>query len=54
MTYEVYEMDKVEFREFLEIFGTLSRESTTHGGKVKIKGKHESKAMLEWFAMRVA
>lgn len=54
VTYEVYEMDKREFREFLEMFGTLSRESTSNGGKTKIKGKHESKAMLEWFALRVA
>jgi hypothetical protein len=36
------------------MFGTISRESTSRGGATKIKGKHESKAMLEWFAMRVA
>ena len=52
--YEVYEMDKREFREFLDEFGSLSRESTSRGGATKIKGKHEGRAMLEWFTSRVA
>lgn len=50
--YIVYEMNAQEFRAFLERFGSLERESSRNGGKVKIKAKSESKAMLEWFKER--
>ena len=51
--YEVYEMNAQEFREFLEQFSYISRESTSNGGKTKIKAKSESKAMIKWLEARV-
>ena len=51
--YEVYEMNATEFRAFLVEFGYFERESSKNGGKLKIKAKSESKAMLAWFSERV-
>ena len=51
-SYEVYEMNPAEFKEFLEQFGYISRESSSNGGKTKIKAKDESRAMLAWLAER--
>ena len=51
--YEVYEMNATEFRAFLIEFGYLEKESSRNGGKLKIKAKSESKAMLAWFSERV-
>lgn len=49
----VYEMNACEFRNFLDEFGSISRESSKNGGKVKVKALSESRRMLEWFAERV-
>lgn len=51
--YAVYEMNATEFREFLEKFATLERESSKNGGKIKVKAKSESKAMIQWLTERV-
>ena len=50
--YVAYEMDAKEFRAFLECFGTLEKESTQNGGKIKVKAKSESKEMLKWLKER--
>lgn len=52
-SYEVFEMNAVEFRAFLIEFGYFSRESSSNNGKIKIKAKDESKAMLKWLSERV-
>ena len=41
--YIAYEMNKSEFRKFLEVFSTLERESEKNGGQVKIRCRKESK-----------
>ena len=50
--YVAYEMDAKEFRMFLECFGTLEKESTKNGGKIKVKAKSESAEMLKWLEER--
>jgi hypothetical protein len=50
-TYEVYEMDAVEFREFLGLFSYASHDYNGKGSK--IKGRSESKKMLLWLSERV-
>jgi hypothetical protein len=52
-TYEVYEMNAHEFREFLKIFTYFTKESGQNNGAIKIKAKDESKIMLQWLAARV-
>ena len=49
-----YIMDMVEFREFMEMFGTLERESEKNGGGVKVRCRAESKKMINWLEVRVA
>lgn len=48
----MYIMAKAEYIEFVEKFGTLTRESSKNGGTEKIRLKHESKEMLEWLGAR--
>lgn len=48
-----YIMDMVEFREFLEVFGTLERESEKNGGGIKVRCRAESKKMIQWLEVRV-
>jgi len=48
-----YIMNMVEFREFLEVFGTLERESEKNGGGLKVRCKAESKKMIDWLEVRV-
>jgi hypothetical protein len=43
-----YVMDKTEFRNFIETFGTMERESTKNGGGMKVRCRAESKKMLNW------
>ena len=52
--YIAYEMNKSEFRKFLEVFSTLERESEKNGGGLKVRAKSESKKMLQWFEMACA
>lgn len=44
----VYEMNLNEFQQFVFKFCSLQRESTKNGGGMKIRARHESKAMLAW------
>lgn len=48
-----YVMNANEYIAFVEMFGTLTRESGKNGGAEKIRLKHETKAMTEWLAARV-
>jgi hypothetical protein len=45
-------MDRKEYIEFVNEFGTLTRDSEKNGGGVKIRLKSESRAMMEWFERR--
>ena len=48
-----YVMTRVEYIEFVEMFGTVTRESTANGGAEKIRLKSESLALLAYLAERV-
>ena len=48
-----YIMNMAEFREFLENFTYLGRESTSNGGGLKVQCRKESKKMLMWLNERV-
>jgi len=41
-------MNKEEWKQFVNKFGTVTRESKKNGGKEKIRLKAESKEMREW------
>ena len=43
-----YIMSKKEYIEFVNEFGTVTRDSKANGGKKKIRLKSESKKMIEW------
>jgi hypothetical protein len=49
---KAYVMTRALYVEFIKAFGTVDRESDKNGGGVKIRLKHESKAMLEWLRAR--
>ena len=49
---KAYVMSKAEWIEFVNAFGTKTRESTKNGGAPKIQLLSESKRMLDWFAER--
>ena len=51
---KMYLMSRAEYIEFVNEFGTLTRESEKNGGGEKIRLKSESRAMREWFEKRVA
>lgn len=46
---KAYEMSKTEYIEFVRQFGTVTTESASNGGAVKIRLKSESKEMVQWF-----
>ena len=48
-----YIMNRTEYIEFIEVFGTVTRESTRNGGGEKIRLKSESVALLAYLAERV-
>jgi hypothetical protein len=48
-----YIMSRTEYIEFVEVFGTVTRESTRNGGGEKIRLKSESVALLAYLAERV-
>ena len=48
-----YIMNRTEYTAFVEVFGTVTRESQQNGGKTKIRLKHESQALLTYLAERV-
>lgn len=43
-----YHMNRAEYIEFVETFGTITRDSEKNGGQEKIRLKSEGKAMIEW------
>lgn len=43
-----YIMNRAEYEEFVNEFGTVTRDSAKNGGAEKIRLKHETPAMLEW------
>ena len=47
-----YVMTRVEYIEFVEKFGTVTKESTANGGAEKIRLKSESSALLAYLAER--
>ena len=47
-----YTMTKVEYIEFVEMFATVTRESTANGGATKMRLKSESLALLAYLAER--
>ena len=47
-----YIMNRTEYIEFVEIFGTVTRESTRNGGAEKIRLKSESVALLTYLKER--
>ena len=47
-----YVMTRVEYIEFVEMFGTVTRESAANGGAEKIRLKSESVALLTYLAER--
>ena len=46
---KAYEMNKTEYIEFVHQFGTVTTESASNGGSVKVRLKTESKEMVQWF-----
>lgn len=49
-----YLMDAVEFHAFLAKFVNMERESEKNGGKMKMRLRSESKAMIEWLNAKCA
>ena len=49
-----YVMSREEYIAFVKEFGTTTRESGKNGGTEKIRLKHETSAMLDYLAERVA
>ena len=47
-----YVMSRTEYIAFVEVFGTVTRESTRNGGAEKIRLKSESTALLAYLAER--
>lgn len=49
-TFKGYVMNRDEWKEFVNRFGTITRESKQNGGAEKIRLKSESREMLEYLA----
>jgi hypothetical protein len=49
-----YVMNADEFRTFVNLFCSLSRESTKNGGRCKVQMRSESKKVIQWLQMAVA
>ena len=47
-----YVMSRVEYIEFVKVFGTVTTESSKNGGATKIRLKSESTALLTYLAVR--
>lgn len=50
---KAYIMTKALYIDFVNTFGTVTRESAKNGGAVKIRLKSESRAMIQWLEERV-
>ena len=51
-TLTAYIMNRTEYTEFVNLFGTVTKESTKNGGHEKIRLGHESTKMLEWLTSK--
>lgn len=49
---KMYLMSRTEYIEFVNEFGTITRDSKKNGGGEKIRLKSESQAMKEWLEKR--
>ena len=49
-TLTAYIMNRTEYTEFVNLFGTTTTESAKNGGHTKIRLGHETAKMLEWLA----
>ena len=49
---KMYLMSRDEYIEFVNEFGTVTKDSEKNGGGEKIRLKSESRAMIEWFEER--
>lgn len=49
---KAYIMNRQEYTEFVQEFGTLTRDSTKNGGAVKIRLKYETDTLRKWLADR--
>lgn len=49
---KMYLMSRDEYIEFVNEFGTVTKDSEKNGGGEKIRLKSESRAMVEWFEER--
>ena len=47
---KAYIMSKAEYTEFVNLFGTVTRESAKNGGYEKTRLGHETEKMREWLA----
>lgn len=47
-----YIMNRTEYTEFVNLFGTVTCESEKNGGHTKIRLGHETAKMLEWFTQQ--
>lgn len=52
--YTVYEMNIMEFKQFVYTFATTARESEKNGGAMKIRLRKETIKMLKWLANKAA
>ena len=50
--FKAYIMNAQEFKEFLIEWTSVERSSSKNGGNKVLRGKNESKAMLEWLGAR--
>lgn len=50
----MYLMNPTEYVNFVEKFGTVTRESKQNGGAEKLRLKSEGKEMREWLTERIA
>lgn len=48
-TLTAYIMNRTEYIEFVNLFGTVTCESAKNGGHIKIRLGHETAKLLEWF-----
>jgi hypothetical protein len=48
-TLTAYIMNRTEYTEFVNLFGTITCESAKNGGHQKIRLGHETAKLLEWF-----
>ena len=51
-TLTAYIMNRTEYTEFVNLFGTVTKESTKNGGHEKIRLGHETAKMLEWLTSK--